>query len=407
MRRIEWELDWLIENEKIDPERVCLLGGSMGGRGANYLARALPERFSAWFSRSPGNEPMPNDPLVGSTSQNVKTNLPGSPGIVDVMNLYSPISGNQRDIPFGKIVVGRADEGAASGWRPEMVQSFVGMNATGFGCHLYWDERAHGNSSGAHWDNSSRHKAKELTKYRNNQSFPAFFNDDQDFAIPGRQPDIGDGDPLSGDVWGTWGGYYDWDTETIVDSATKWEATVFLHNSDVNPNDVPSFDSSLADVSIRRPQHFTPAEGVPIQWNLSRLSDSRILHSGEGNVGKDSLVTIRDLTIYKDKCRLSVFIDTAVNDDHLKVPASFAGLLIYPNPFKELTSITYFIPKSAQVHLAVYNHAGQLVKMLINRSQEAGSHSVIWNATGIASGLYYLRLQTEEFTDIQRCVRLE
>jgi len=221
MRRIDWELGWLIDHENIDPERLSLLGGSMGARGANYLARARPERFAAWLSLSPGNEPMPNDPFVGTAEQNVVTNLPGSPGILDVMRLYAEISGSERDIPFGKIVVGRADKGAASGWRTEMIQSFKEMNTTGFGPHLYWDERGHGYTSGSHWADSYRLKAKALTRYRNNQSFPAFFNDDQDFKTTGRQPDMGDGDPSSGDAWGTWSGYYSWDTETVTDSAIQ------------------------------------------------------------------------------------------------------------------------------------------------------------------------------------------
>ena len=57
MRRVIWELDWLIENEKIDPKRISLMGGSMGGRGANYLAHAYPEHFAAWLSLSPGIQP--------------------------------------------------------------------------------------------------------------------------------------------------------------------------------------------------------------------------------------------------------------------------------------------------------------------------------------------------------------
>jgi uncharacterized protein (TIGR02145 family) len=249
---------------------------------------------------------MPNDPFMGDTSQNVATNLQGSPGILDVMDLHTPISGAERDIPFGKIVAGRADGGAASGWRPELIQSFEEMNATGFGAHLYWDDRGHVFTSGSYWADSYRLKAKELTEYPNNQSFPAFYNDDQDFVTQGRQPDIGDGDPSSGDVWGTWGGYYSWDKETIVDSVSGWEATVFLIDSGLNPNDVPSFDSARTDISIRRSQQFNPAEGMVIGWTLTRLSDSVLMQSGQDTVGQNAVVVIPDLTIYKDPCRLSV-----------------------------------------------------------------------------------------------------
>jgi hypothetical protein len=326
------------------------------------------------------------------------------------MDLHTPISGNKRDIPFGKIVAGRADGGAASGWRPELIQSFKEMNATGFGSHLYWDDRGHVFTAGSYWADSYRLKAKALTAYRNNQSFPAFFNDDQDFESPGRQPDIGDGDPSSGDVWGTWGGYYTWDAETIVDSASRWEATVFLHISGLNPNDVPSFDSARTDISIRRPQQFNPAEGATIGWTLTRLSDSILMHSGLDTVGQNGVVTIQDLTMYKDPCRLSVSsFPVSVNpfNDNPEISTGFAMLQNFPNPFKAITTVSYHIPQSAQVYLAVYNISGQLVEILVNEFKNTGSHSVTWSAAGIGAGIYYMKLHTKEYSNVKKCVILE
>ena len=285
----------------------------MGGRGANYQARAHPERYAAWLSLSPGLGPFGDDPLVGSASQNVSTNLPGSPGVSDVMDLYTALSGTERDLPFGKIVIGRADQGAAAAWNAEKIQLFETVNENGFGIHLYWDERGHVYSHDSHWADSYRLKAKALTSYRSDQSFPAFFNDDQDSDTPGRQPDMGNGDPSDGDIWGTWSGYYSWDPETIVDSPSQWESTVFLISSIANANDVPSFASSQADISIRRPQQFTPSAGSTVGWNLTR-SDSQIVLSGQEIVGENGVVTIPNLTIDKDNRRLTVSIVTDPTD---------------------------------------------------------------------------------------------
>ena len=313
MRRIDWELGWLLDNESIDPKRVSLLGGSMGGRGANYQARAHPERYAAWLSLSPGLVPQLNDPLLGLASQNLSTNLPGSPGVLDVMDLYTVLSGTERDIPFGKIVIGRADQVFLARWTAQKVQTFERVNDTGFGCHLYWDERGHVYTPGSHWADSFRLKAKALTRYRSDQSFPAFFNDDQDSGTPGRQPDMGNGDSSDGDVWGTWSGYCSWEPDTIVDSPTQWEATVFLIGFSSHVNDVPSFASSTTDISIRRPQQFTPAVGTTVGWTLRRLSDSQVIQSGQETVGQSGVVTIPNLTIYKDRCRLSVSIVSSID----------------------------------------------------------------------------------------------
>jgi poly(3-hydroxybutyrate) depolymerase len=409
MRRINWELDWLIDHESIDPRRVSLLGGSMGGRGANYLARAYPERYAAWLTLSTGLVTPDDDPLMGSPSQNVSTNLPGSPRVLDVMGLTTVLSGTERDIPFGKIVAGRADPSLAK-WTIDIIQMFETVNENGWGTHLYWDDRGHVYSHDSFWAGSYRLKAKALTAYRSDQSFPAFFNDDQDTDTPGRQPDMGNGDPSDGDIWGTWSGFYSWDTETIVDSPNQWEATVFLISSGANANDVPSFANSQTDISIRRPQQFTPSSGNTVGWKLTLLSDPQIMQTGQEIVGENGVVTIPNLTIGKDKCRLTVSIVTtsvSAPDDELGIPTEFAISQNHPNPFNPITTISYQLPQSGHVHLAVYNISGQLVETLVSKHKNAGYHSVIWNATGISSGLYLYRVTTEQVVEVRKCIVLK
>ncbi len=411
MRRIDWELGWLIEHERIDPRRVSLLGGSMGARGANYLARAYPERFAAWLSLSPGVGPFEGDPLVGSSSQNVSTNLPGSPVVSEVMDLYTDLSGTERDLPFGKIVIGRADHGGASAWNAEKIQTFETINEKGLGIHLYWDERGHVYTSDiTHWATSYRLKAKSLTSYRSDQSFPAFFNDDQDLNAPGRQPNMGNGDPLDGDEWGTWSGYYSWDPETIVDSQSQWEVTVFLISSSANANDVPSFDSSQTDISIRRPQQFTPSAGSIVGWNLTRLSDSRIMQSGEELVGENGVVTIPDLTIYKDELRLTVFIVPS-SDVELEIPTEFSISQNYPNPFNPITTIQYTLTKESYVTISIFNTIGQVVRKFDQGFQQPGNYQVVWNGKdnqgqNASSGLYFYQIIADGLVNVKRMVLL-
>jgi dienelactone hydrolase len=405
MRRIDWELGWLLDNESIDPKRVSLLGGSMGGRGANYQARVHPERYAAWLSLSPGLVPQHNDPLLGLAAQNVSTNLPGAPGVLDVMDLYTVLSGTKRDIPLGKIVIGRADQAFPANWRAEMIQAYEDVNDTGFGCHLYWDERAHVYTPDSHWANSSRLKAKALTWYHSDQSFPAFFNDDQDTGTPGRQPDMGNGDPSDGDVWGTWSGYYHWDPETVVDSPTQWEATVFLISSSSHANDVPSFASSKTDISIRRPQQFTPADGITVEWTLTRLSDSQVMQSGQETVTENGLVTIPNLTIYKDKCRLSVSIlpnSYLSQNEKLDIPTKFAILQNYPNPFNPITSINFSLPKVKHVKLNVYDVNGRLLSSVIDDHFQAGTHMVQFDGSSLPSGMYIYKIEAGSYSESRK-----
>lgn len=67
----------------------------------------------------------------------------------------------------------------------------------------------------------------------------------------------------------------------------------------------------------------------------------------------------------------------------------------YPNPFNPSTQISYRLPKASSVQLDVFNTFGRKVKTLIgDKQQQAGQHTVRFNAGSLASGVYYYRLKT-------------
>jgi hypothetical protein len=86
---------------------------------------------------------------------------------------------------------------------------------------------------------------------------------------------------------------------------------------------------------------------------------------------------------------------------------------VYPNPFNSDTTIRYGIKKRAQVSLKIFNVAGQLVKTLVNETQNpAVEYKVRWDGTSnsgqsIASGVYFFRLVTDEFTQSKKMVLLK
>ncbi|MFA6542060.1 MAG: T9SS type A sorting domain-containing protein, partial [Bacteroidota bacterium] len=79
----------------------------------------------------------------------------------------------------------------------------------------------------------------------------------------------------------------------------------------------------------------------------------------------------------------------------------------YPNPFNPSTTISYAIPQPAQVTLKVYNIVGQEVATLVNGYQTSGRYDVTFNASRMASGVYFYRLQTGSFSNIKKMVLLK
>ncbi len=80
-----------------------------------------------------------------------------------------------------------------------------------------------------------------------------------------------------------------------------------------------------------------------------------------------------------------------------QVPTEFALEQNYPNPFNPTTTIAFAIPKAAHVTLEVYNAAGQKVATLVNRYLPAGNYQASWDAVGMASGVYFYKIQAGEF----------
>lgn len=65
----------------------------------------------------------------------------------------------------------------------------------------------------------------------------------------------------------------------------------------------------------------------------------------------------------------------------------------YPNPFNPSTNIKYEIPEAADVTLSVFNVLGQKVAVLVNEQKQAGVHQAQFDASGLASGSYFYRLE--------------
>ena len=76
----------------------------------------------------------------------------------------------------------------------------------------------------------------------------------------------------------------------------------------------------------------------------------------------------------------------------------------YPNPFNPITLIHYLLPEAAMVKLIVYNTLGQEVAVLVDGWQDAGYKTVTLNASEMASGIYFYRLQAGDFEQIKKCL---
>jgi len=75
------------------------------------------------------------------------------------------------------------------------------------------------------------------------------------------------------------------------------------------------------------------------------------------------------------------------------IPSKFALEQNYPNPFNPSTRIKYVLPVKANVKLKIINSLGQEISTLVNGEIQAGVHEVEFDASNLASGIYFYRIQ--------------
>ncbi|MBI1804332.1 MAG: T9SS type A sorting domain-containing protein [Ignavibacteriae bacterium] len=74
----------------------------------------------------------------------------------------------------------------------------------------------------------------------------------------------------------------------------------------------------------------------------------------------------------------------------------------YPNPFNPTTSFNYALPAAGEVSLRIYNMLGEEVATVVNRFEMAGYKSVGFDASSLASGMYFYQLHVGKFTDTKK-----
>ncbi len=99
--------------------------------------------------------------------------------------------------------------------------------------------------------------------------------------------------------------------------------------------------------------------------------------------------------------------ETGIIEEISNLPQTFALAPAYPNPFNASTTIQYDLPTQSEVVIEIYDLLGRKIETLAAGLQPAGSHSIIWDAEGVSSGLYFYRIEAGNYEETRKCVLLK
>ncbi len=103
-------------------------------------------------------------------------------------------------------------------------------------------------------------------------------------------------------------------------------------------------------------------------------------------------------------------ITTTVKKHMEELPIAFKLYQNYPNPFNPTTTIRFDIPNVGTHHdvsLKIYDIIGREVATLVNEPKEVGSYEVVLDASNLASGIYFYKLQASNFSSVKKLVLMK
>jgi hypothetical protein len=169
-------------------------------------------------------------------------------------------------------------------------------------------------------------------------------------------------------------------------------------NLDQNPlfADTSGLDFHLQDTSACIGAGIDSLE-ISGVWYYSPISDL------EGNVRPDPAGSMPDMGAYESP----LAVPTILPDVKIQNPLRFSLEQNYPNPFNQTTVISYQLSAVNRVSLQVYDIAGREVAELVNGTRKVGEHTVKWNASNLASGIYFYRLVAGPHVQTRKMVVLK
>jgi hypothetical protein len=130
---------------------------------------------------------------------------------------------------------------------------------------------------------------------------------------------------------------------------------------------------------------------------------------GYGGVIVIDLDKDNDLDIIKLSTNVLWYENQGVSNinDINNLPKEFKLFQNYPNPFNPSTTIKYSIKERTSVELIMYDILGREVEVLVNEEQDAVQYKINLNAVGLASGIYFYRLQAGSFVETKKIVLMK
>ncbi len=93
--------------------------------------------------------------------------------------------------------------------------------------------------------------------------------------------------------------------------------------------------------------------------------------------------------------------------DNNDIPKTFNLAQNFPNPFNPSTTVQYSVADAGLIKIAVYNVIGQEIARLVNEEKQPGTYNITFDASNLPSGIYFCRMEANDFTSTRKMILLK
>ncbi len=419
--RVKWTYDWLLRTfpNEIDSTRISMVGSSNGCTGALSMAYLYPEKVAAvdvtnaklnpeyltddnptckWNAN--GTSRNRAEIFLGTLQSNLMSDVPrligsGNYPMYKFSNLNVLAGDNKyRSVPPVYMTSGKADN--VTCWE-EKIQFYNTINKNRTGGAYFWDEREHKGGTKYIKDRP----LELMLRFRTDLSFPAFsrcsLNDDPGDTNNPTAPFY------DGDTIGAINGVLDWIDNSLTETDTSWEATIFstkfeLNNGTWYPPTLPAY--VVVDITPRRLQKFKNiAPGTLLcmeNWQNGVLIQSRTV-KWNPNADGTGLITFRKAKISEQGNQIRIYT-CGTGRSHLPPVETISRAVfnLYPNPAEEITYATLTMESAGSVRVALFNTMGKVVHAFATEMPAGEELALAIPVHHLAQGVYLVQIDTDQ-----------
>jgi hypothetical protein len=167
---------------------------------------------------------------------------------------------------------------------------------------------------------------------------------------------------------------------------------------------IPFSQIQLAEDSV-----FTVTEGMAIPFEIFATDADVVDGSADTRIQLGSSPDLNPWGMSTQSWTFSwigIPVLSSIGED---IPVVYAYSLAdnYPNPFNPETRIEYVLAETGKTELSIYNAVGQKIRTLVNERQTAGRHHVRFDGQGFASGIYFYRVTSGEFSQTKKMLLIK